>query len=125
MNMPYFKAQPYDTDLRVPFMIRGPGIRSGRTLEQIGLNIDVAPTIAALLGTAPPPEAKIDGRSLVPLLFERTSAVGGAGEAQTQTEKEEADVPWRTDFLFEFWSGGRLGGPAARGPVRSLSVPHF
>ena len=90
--MPYSKAQPYDTDLRVPFMIRGPGPRLRAELDlellnfpvcscivggllyhrysprgnhrTIGLNIDVAPTIAALLGTAPPPEARIDGRSL-------------------------------------------------------------
>ena len=63
MNMPYFKGQPYDTDLRVPFMIRGPGIAAGVTIEHIGLNIDVAPTIASLLGVAPPAAAKIDGRS--------------------------------------------------------------
>ena len=88
--MPYFKAQPYDTDLRVPFMIRGPGIRTGVTVDAIGLNIDVAPTIAALLGTAPPQAAKVDGRSLVPILFAR----------------DAAPVPaWRKDFLFEFWSG--------------------
>jgi N-acetylglucosamine-6-sulfatase len=99
MNMPYFKAQPYDTDLRVPFMIRGPGIRAGITVEAIGLNIDVAPTIAALLGTVPPQAAKVDGRSLVPILFAEDGATASPG--------------WRKDFLFEFWSGG---AQAPRGP---------
>jgi N-acetylglucosamine-6-sulfatase len=49
MSMPYFKCQPYDTDIRVPFMIRGPGIRPGRTLTEFGLNVDIAPTIADLV----------------------------------------------------------------------------
>ena len=103
MNMPYFKGQPYDTDLRVPFMIRGPGISAGVSIEHIGLNIDVAPTIASLLGVAPPAAAKIDGRSMEPILF-----------ADTASSSEFS--PWRTDFVFEFFAGGRVGGPAPRGP---------
>ena len=55
---------------RQPFFIRGPGIRPGHVItDKIGLNIDVAPTIAGLIGTKPPAEALIDGRSLEPLLF--------------------------------------------------------
>lgn len=95
-RMPMFKAQPYETDINVPFLIRGPGIQPGRTLQGIGLNIDIAPTIAALIGTVPPPAAKVDGQSLLPLLF------GGASTA------------WREDFLFEFWAGGQPGGAVAR-----------
>jgi arylsulfatase A-like enzyme len=69
-RMPMFKCQPYDTDITVPFFIRGPGIRPGHVItDKIGLNIDVAPTIAALVGTAPPAAALVDGRSLTPLLF--------------------------------------------------------
>ena len=96
-RMPYFKGQPYDTDLNVPMMVRGPGIRAGAVIDQIGLNIDVGPTIAELVGTAPPPEAKVDGRSLAPLLLARSDA-----------ELAAAAVGWRDDFLFEFWCGADL-----------------
>jgi len=84
------------------------GIRPGVTIEHIGLNIDVAPTIAAILGTTPPPEARIDGRSLEPLLF-AADRLGTARHLQGHTS-------WRTDFLFEFWMGGHPGSPPGRGP---------
>ena len=95
--MPYFKAQPYDTDLNVPMMVRGPGIRAGAVLDQISLNIDVGPTIAELVGTSPPLEAKVDGRSLAPLLLARSDA-----------ELATAAADWREDFVFEFWGGADL-----------------
>ena len=91
-RMPFFKGQPYDSDINVPMMVRGPGIRAGAVLDQIGLNIDIAPTIAALVGTSPPAEAVVDGRSLAPLLFAPSDTAAAA-------------VPWRDDFLFEFWAG--------------------
>ena len=69
-RMPYFKAQPYDSDLNVPMMVRGPGIRAGAVLtDHIGLNIDIAPTIAALVGTTPPPDAVVDGRCVCARAF--------------------------------------------------------
>ena len=90
--MPFFKAQPYDTDLRVPFMLRGPGIAPGSVVSEIGLNVDIAATVAGLLGTVPPAESLVDGYSLLPLVFPSTTGQGND------------KVEWREDFLFEFWA---------------------
>jgi arylsulfatase A-like enzyme len=60
------KGTTYEEDLRVPMLIRGPGVPV-RTLNQIVLNIDLAPTIAAFARTGTP--AFVDGRSLRPLLL--------------------------------------------------------
>src|SRR5919202_6679205 len=60
------KWTAYEEDIRVPLIVRGPGVPEGRKLEQIVLNNDLAPTFAEL-GGARAPEF-VDGRSLVPLL---------------------------------------------------------
>lgn len=52
-------------ELKVPLILAGSGIRKGAPLHQAGL-VDVAPTVAALLGTAPPADAQ--GRVLRELL---------------------------------------------------------
>lgn len=95
MSMPYFKIQPYDTDINVPFMIRGPGIKAGFQRTEIVLNVDIAPSIAGLFHTTPPPESLTDGHSIIPLLYPNES---------------ESQVHWRKDFLFEFWGAGK-GAP--------------
>lgn len=60
------KSNPYEEDILVPFIVRGPGVESGAVLEDyLGASIDWAPTIAGLAGVTPP--AYIDGRSLAPL----------------------------------------------------------
>ena len=35
------KYQPYDEDIRVPLIVRGPGISSGKTTDHIALSIDL------------------------------------------------------------------------------------
>ena len=60
------KNTGYDEDLFVPMVIRGPGVPAGRTLPHFTLNVDFAPTFAALGGATP--DYDVDGRSLVPLL---------------------------------------------------------
>lgn len=60
------KNTEFEEDLHVPLIVRGPGIPKGRVLEHTTLNIDLAPTFAALAGV-PAPDF-VDGRSLVPLL---------------------------------------------------------
>jgi len=60
------KWTPYEEDIRVPLVVRGPGVPEGRTLHHMVLNNDLAPTFADLAGAKTP--SFVDGRSLVPLL---------------------------------------------------------
>lgn len=60
------KVRPYEASVRVPLLVRGPGVAAGAALPHLVLNIDLAPTIAELAGAEIP--AFVDGQSLVPLL---------------------------------------------------------
>jgi len=60
------KYTPYDTDVRVPLIVRGPGVPAGMTEDAFSESVDFAPTLAELGGAAL--QAPSDGRSLVPLL---------------------------------------------------------
>jgi N-acetylglucosamine-6-sulfatase len=60
------KMTAFDTDIRVPLIITGPGIPAGLTVDDIAENVDLNPTFAELGGGAA--SADVDGRSLVPLL---------------------------------------------------------
>lgn len=60
------KTTAYEEDVRVPFIVRGPGVAAGARVGALVENVDLAPTVAALAGVAPP--SFVEGRSLVPLL---------------------------------------------------------
>lgn len=59
------KGTPYDTDVRVPLLVTGPGVVPG-TRKEVTSNIDLAPTFEELAGLAPAPYRS--GLSLVPTL---------------------------------------------------------
>lgn len=59
------KGRAYEEDIKVPLVIRGPGIPAGRKVKLLTANVDFAPTFAQIAGVAPPDW--VDGRSLVPL----------------------------------------------------------
>jgi arylsulfatase A-like enzyme len=77
------KQTPYEEDLRVPLVVRGPGVPVGVTRSQLVGNVDFAPTFLELAGAAARNE--LDGHSMVPLLRQGASAVGS----------------WRTAYLLE------------------------
>ncbi len=62
----YDKRFMYEPGLRVPLLVRGPGIKAGNLPAQFVSNIDLAPTFLDLAGLPIP--ASMQGRSLVPLL---------------------------------------------------------
>jgi len=64
-RLPHGKAKAYEPAIRVPLMIRGPGVPVGVSASQLATNADLAPTIVdAARATA---GRVLDGRSLLPL----------------------------------------------------------
>jgi len=59
------KMTPFDTDIRVPLIVVGPGVKH-QTVNQIAQTVDLTPTFTELGGHASPTAP--DGHSLVPLL---------------------------------------------------------
>ena len=64
------KVQPYEEALRVPFVIRGPGIPAGARVADPVANVDLAPTIMEIADASQPLTLRrgIDGISLIPYL---------------------------------------------------------
>jgi arylsulfatase A-like enzyme len=60
------KQTAFDTDIRVPLIVAGPGIQPGRVIPDLASSVDLAPTFDEL-GAATPSYAP-DGESLVGLL---------------------------------------------------------
>jgi N-acetylglucosamine-6-sulfatase len=80
------KATPYEEDILIPMVVRGPGIPVGKTIDHLAGNVDIAPTFAEWAGAEIPDF--VDGRSLVPLM--------GNLEPPHQF--------WRQAFLLERWA---------------------
>ena len=58
------KSLPYEPSVRVPLLIRGPGIPAGVQSAETIANVDLAPTFAAIASARP--RRVLDGRSLLP-----------------------------------------------------------
>src|SRR5512133_2171327 len=101
------KGSSFEEDLRVPLIVRGPGIPAGRVLPHMAVNIDLAPTFADLAGVSP--TVTVDGRSLVPLL--------GASPPPVSA--------WRHAFLLEHGFAGRhlASGALGAGDQPSTEIP--
>ena len=69
------KTAAYEGSIKVPLLMRGPGIPEDQTRDQLVSNLDVTATIVDLAGAKP--GVPLDGKSLVPLFV-------------------SADAPWRS-----------------------------
>lgn len=94
------KQTAYEEDIRVPMIVRGPGVPAGATVNRFVLNNDFAPTFAGLAGAVTPDF--VDGRSFKPLLD---------GVPPTT---------WRRTFLVEKW-----GELAMRHEYKAVRTPNY
>lgn len=67
------KNTMYEEDIRVPFVIRGPGIPQGQSINHLVTNVDFAATVADLAGATP--ASFTDGKSFAPLLSSNIPSV--------------------------------------------------
>ncbi len=93
------KTTPFDEAIRVPLVVRGPGIKAGSVIKDMADTVDLSPTFAALGGAATPSFA--EGRSLLPVL---------------QGQHPET---WRHNALIEFTR------PSSAASARQTPVPPY
>ena len=101
------KLTPYDASARVPLVVRGPGVATGREVHTLALLSDVAPTLTDLVGARAP--AFVDGRSLAPWL--ELDGPGGATE--------------RRQVLHEFWPREGFPLDVREESARPLPLPPY
>jgi N-acetylglucosamine-6-sulfatase len=91
------KNVPYEEALRIPFLVRGPGLPAGAVRPNLEATlVDIAPTIAAAAGATPTRSAPLDGRDLLPGLA-RASAVRSSTqllEIGPSRTFHTSDRPW-------------------------------
>ena len=103
------KGVPYEGSIRVPLVVKGPGVKAGVVLHQLVNLADLAPTFLDWMGARP---MDVDGRSLAPLL--RGSAPAGWRQATPITHERMASAPgvpsWRgvrtTRYAYWTFEGG-------------------
>jgi N-acetylglucosamine-6-sulfatase len=65
-RIPGNKNRPYEENIHVPLLVRGPGVAASSATQKLALNTDYLPTFTALASIQTP--SYVDGRSLQPVL---------------------------------------------------------
>jgi arylsulfatase A-like enzyme len=89
------KGTPFEESVRVPLVVRGPGVERGAEISRLTNNADLLPTLLDLVGETP--GERVDGRSLAPLFG-----------------PDAKEKPWRNAIVLE-----------SRHEVRNQGVPPF
>lgn len=66
------KMTAFEEDIRIPMIVRGPGVPAGSVTRLLTANVDQAPTFAEIAGVAVP--SWVDGRSLLGILRGQSSS---------------------------------------------------
>ena len=67
------KQSVYEHSVRVPFLMRGPGVPAGERRDAFAYILDLFPTICEMAGVAAPDT--VEGKSLVPVLKDKSARV--------------------------------------------------
>ena len=81
----YDKRDAFETSIRVPMIGRAPGlIKPGSKIEQMVLNVDIAPSLLEIAEVQQPAKPRMDGSSFLSLL------------------QSDRSVRWRDHFVYEY-----------------------
>jgi arylsulfatase A-like enzyme len=71
------KQTAFDTDIRVPLIVTGPGVPAGRSVATLAASIDLAPTFERIAHARAP--IRRDGAALLPIWHGRAAPAGWRG----------------------------------------------
>ncbi len=99
-GQPFHSTDLYNSQLRVPFVIAGPGIRPTRLPETVSLT-DLTPTIVELAGFQAP--ANLDGRSLADVITGKRPSLPDTGTAFAAMIKDRSNPGGLAAFVRGRW----------------------
>jgi len=117
-RMTWGKMTAFDSDIRVPLIVAGPGIPHGRVVHQVAQNTDLFPTFVQLAGGRP--SRGVDGHSLVPLLHPRGGGVPRWRTLALVEHRGHPSGPRDPDY-----DNGKLGGDPTTYDAIRISAPHL
>lgn len=99
----------YNSEIRVPLVVRGPRVTQGRITRPVGL-ADLAPTLLDLAGYVPPGMPAMDGKSFAPVLRREVPIGiehGGTYAAMIADRSVEREMRAVVDGRYKLiWNGG-------------------
>ena len=118
-RVPTSKEHPYETDIRVPLFISGPGIAPKTVLPQITGNVDLLPTLLELAGITTDLPDNVDGKEFASVLLGKDV-------------KKDRRTAWLNEYqsVGTYWSdhsnmwtpqGFDCGGPLPSGPAGAVA----
>lgn len=100
-RLPADKRNLYENDIRVPFIITGPGIPRNITTDRPVMNIDIAPSIYQLVTGDEDLPSNMDGSSFIPYLRSLQDEIEGKAPVGAE------DPYHREDFLISYYGEGK------------------
>lgn len=119
-RIPSNKFLLYDHAVRIPAVVRGPGIKPGPN-PVLGTNVDYASTWLAMAGMMAPPT--YDGRSILTQLVpvENEDQLPESTRIQIRIDRASlASKPWRTEQFHQYYN---TGGPSPMFPQNCPQTP--
>eukprot|EP00040_Diaphanoeca_grandis_P025358 m.140397 g.140397 ORF g.140397 m.140397 type:complete len:525 (+) comp30110_c0_seq1:131-1705(+) len=106
LRLPSCKLNVYENDIRIPMVIRGPGITAGSTFDFPASNVDVGPTVLGLAGLS---ASTMDGKSIVPLLLNASDPkVLPSTQRHLIANAHVSNTTWREFHFVEYYSLGNV-----------------
>ncbi|MFL5867552.1 MAG: sulfatase [Thermoleophilaceae bacterium] len=112
------KMTAFDTDIRVPLIVVGPGLPKGKRVGALAQNVDLRPTFSRLAGAGVP--KIVDGRSLVPwlrghkvkrwrhaVLIEHHGPKGAGPDKQSDNPTSYEAIRLKSSVYVEYANGDR------------------
>jgi arylsulfatase A-like enzyme len=110
-RVPQGKVVLYEPSIRVPLIVRGPGLPAGQHRSQFAANTDLAPTIVQATGAQP--GRVMDGRSLIPFAKDKLLQSGRDILLETPTYAAVRSPNW---LYAEYTTGEKELYQLARDP---------